>query len=89
VWLLSAPIYLGEIAPEDVAVQLYAELREAEAPFIGELTRDEAIIGPVNAHIYCGAAPTTRSPGEYTIRIILHHPGVQIPAELALIRWQK
>src|SRR6516165_3063820 len=36
-WSFSVPVYLGEIAPADVAVQLYADPRDAEAPFLGEL----------------------------------------------------
>jgi glycogen phosphorylase len=88
-WSFSVPVYLGEIAPEDVVVQLYADGRDAAAPFIGELTRGEEIIGATNAHMYCGAAPTIRPAEEYTIRIIPYYSGVQVPAEFPLIRWQK
>jgi glycogen phosphorylase len=88
-WSLSVPVYLGEIAPADVAVQLYADARDAEAPFLGELLRGEAIIGATNGYIYTGTAPTTRPAEEYTVRVVPHHPGVRVPAELSLILWQK
>jgi glycogen phosphorylase len=58
-WHFSVPVYLGEIAPADVAVQLYANPRRAEAPFLGELLRGEAITGATNGHIYTGTAPAT------------------------------
>jgi starch phosphorylase len=88
-WSFSVPVYLGEIAPADIAVQFYADPRDAEAPFLGELLRGEAIIGATNGHIYTGAAPATRPAEEYTVRILPHHPGVRVPAELPLILWQK
>jgi glycogen phosphorylase len=88
-WSFSVPVYLGEIAPADVAVQLYADPRDAELPFLGELRRAEAIIGTTNGHIYTGTAPTTRPVEEYTVRIVPHYPGARVPAELSLILWQK
>jgi starch phosphorylase len=88
-WFLSVPVYLGEIAPADVAVQLYADSRDAEAPFLGEFRRGEAIIGTTNGHIYTGTAPATRPAEEYTVRIVPYFPGVRVPAELSLILWQK
>ena len=36
-WSFSVPVDLGEIAPEEVAVQLYAEPLDGGAPFLGEL----------------------------------------------------
>ena len=88
-WHFSVPVYLGEIAPADMAVQLYADPRRAEAPFLGELLRGEAITGATNGHIYTGTAPATRPSEEYTVRIVPHHPGARVPAELPLILWQK
>ena len=88
-WSFSVPVYLGEIGPSDVAVQLYADPRDAEAPFLGKLLRGEAIIGAMNGHIYTGTAPAARSAEEYTVRIVPYFPGVRVPAELSLILWQK
>src|SRR5271169_1016273 len=88
-WSFSVPIYLGEIAPADVAVQLYADPRDGEPPFLGELLRREAIIGATNGHIFAGTAPATRSAEVYTVRIVPHFPGVRVPVELSLILWQK
>jgi glycogen phosphorylase len=84
-WHFSVPVYLGEIAPADVAVQLYADPRRAEAPFLGELLRGEAITGATNGHIYTGTAPATRPSEEYTVRIVPCRSGARVPAELPLI----
>ena len=88
-WWFSVPVYLGEIASDEVAVQLYAEARDGTAPFLGELHRGEAITGAANGHIYTGSAPATRPAEDYTVRIIPDHPGARIPTELPLILWQK
>jgi len=88
-WSFSVPVYLGEIVPSDVAVQLYADPRDGEERFLGELLRGEPIIGATNGHIYTGTAPATRPPDEYSVRIIPYFSGVRVPAELSLILWQK
>ena len=88
-WSFSVAVYLGEIGPSDVAVQLYADPRDGEERFLGELLRGEAIIGATNGHIYTGLGPATRPAEEYTVRIIPHRPGVRVPAELPLILWQR
>src|SRR5271169_3561194 len=84
-WSFSIPVYLGEIAPADVTVQLYADPRDAEPPFVGVLVRGEAILGATNGYIYTGTARATRPAEEYTVRIVPHYPGVRVPAELPLI----
>jgi len=83
-WSFSVPVDLGEIAPEEVAVQLYAEPRDGGAPFLGGLR-----CAPSNVKIYTGSAPVTRLAQDYTVRIIPRYPGAVVPAELPLILWQK
>jgi hypothetical protein len=61
----------------------------ARERFLGELLRGEPIIGATNGYIYTGTAPTTRRIEEYTARIIPNFSGVQVPAKLSLIVWQK
>ena len=88
-WHFSVPVYLGEIVPEDVAVQLYADRRRGDGPYVADLTRGEAIVGAANGHIYAGSAPSVRPANDYTVRIIPRHPGARVPAGLPLILWQK
>jgi glycogen phosphorylase len=83
-WLFSVTVALGEIAPADVAVQLYAEPCDGGAPFVGELF----CTAPDASLVYTGAAPADRPAQDYTVRIVPCHPGAAIPAELSLIMWQ-
>jgi glycogen phosphorylase len=88
-WSCSVAVYLGEIIPAYVAVQLYADPRDGEAPYDTELIRSEPIIGATNGHIYAGTAPAARPAEGSPVRIISYFPGVRVPAELALTLWQK
>ena len=83
-WSFCVPIDLGEIAPEEVAVQLYAEPNEHGPAFLGELNRASS-----SGSIYTGSAPGDRPAEAYTVRIIPRHAGAALPAELPLILWQK
>lgn len=83
-WSFSVPVDLGGIAPQDVAVQLYAEPRNGEPPFVGEISSI-----PSDAGTYTGLAPASRPAHENTVRIIPYHTRAVVPAELPLIRWQK
>jgi len=82
-WSFSVPVDLGGIAPQDVAVQLYAEPLNGGAPFVGELSSS-----PSNTGTYIGSAPASRPADEYTVRIIPRCTGAVVPLELPLILWQ-
>jgi starch phosphorylase len=80
-------VYLGEVAPEAVAVELYAEPREGTAPGRHVLRRDHALSGAAGGFLYVGSVPASRPAGDYTPRLVPSHPGAQIPAEAPYIRW--
>jgi hypothetical protein len=80
-------IDLGGIAPQDVAVQLYADPRNGDAPFVGQLAPTRSKVGT-----YTGSAPACRPAEEfaeeYTVRIVPPFIGAVVDAELPLILWQ-
>ena len=89
-WAFTAPVYLGEMAVEDVRVELYAEPPKGEdKPEIVELLPRDAISGAVNSYIYGGYAPATRPEADFTLRVVPAHPGVRVPAEMPHILWQR
>ena len=83
-WLFSVTVELGEITPEDVAVQLYAEPCEGSSAFRTELR----CTAPNASALYTGSAPADRPAQDYTVRIVPRHPGAVVPAELSLILWR-
>ncbi len=85
---LRVAVYLADIDPADVRVELYADPTAADpAPPI-PLARSEAIPGAANGFSFAGRIVTARPPSHYTVRIVPAHPAARIPTELPLIRWQ-
>ena len=87
-WFFRVPVYLGEIAPEDICVALYADPPGDGPAEIVALARGEAIAGAVNGYTYTGHVATGRAAADYTVRIVPDHPEARLPAELPLIRWR-
>lgn len=87
-WLFRATAYLGEIDPASVCVQLYADPKnDASAPFCESMRRMRPVTGVLGGFEYeLSIAPQGR-PGDYTPRIVPHHPAARVPVELALICW--
>ncbi len=88
-WRFSVPVLLGEVAPDDVRIELYADPAEGEAPDTVVLNRERVIPGAVNGHIYAGQVPASRPASDFTVRVVPWRRDALIPAELALIAWQK
>ena len=86
---LTVAVYLGEIKPEDVRVELYAEPDRNGPGAIIAMPRGAAIPGSLNGHLYSGCTGVERPTGDYTVRIVPAREGARVPAELPLILWQK
>jgi starch phosphorylase len=84
------PVYLGEITPDDVRVELYADpIDETSAPAVVLLDRGDAIAGAANGFLYRGSVSAARSPNDYTARVIPAHSHAVVPLELPLIQWKE
>jgi len=89
-WSFVVPVYLGDIAPDDVRVELYAQALEGEAsPAITTLKLGQPIVGATNGFLYEGCVSGARPASDYTARVLPAHPQAQLPGELPLIRWQR
>ncbi len=81
-------LYLGELNPEFIKVELYAEAAEKEEPERHTLQRMETLIGAVNSYLYRLEIQAHRPVEDYTLRVIPYHPDVVVPLECNLILWQ-
>ncbi|MBV9569762.1 MAG: alpha-glucan family phosphorylase [Alphaproteobacteria bacterium] len=88
-WRVSVPVFLGEIPPKSVQVQLFANVNGEKPAEAVVLHQEHKIPGALNGYIYAGEVPVTRPADDYTVRIVPFRDGVQIPAELPLIAWQR
>jgi starch phosphorylase len=88
-WSVSVPIYLGAVAAQDIEVELYSEAMNGMAAEAIALTGDGPVPGATSGYFYRGTIGGTRPAGDYTVRVRPARHGVHIPAETALIRWQR
>jgi starch phosphorylase len=79
----------GDLDPEAVRVQLYADGVNGDGPVRQEMTRVRRIEGADGGYAYSAQVPATRPPTDYTARVIPHHDGVAVPLETGRILWQR
>jgi glycogen phosphorylase len=82
-------VWRGDLSSCDLSVELYADPRgkhdaEIVTMTAGDPPSDEK--APVTYHV---DIPATRAPGDYTARVVPHHPNVAVPLEAAEILWQR
>lgn len=88
-WHFQVPVYLSEVDPAWVRVELYADPWETQAAVCEPLARGEPLPGAVNGYLYQGSVPATRPADHFTPRIIPAHPAAQVPLEDSHILWQR
>ena len=87
--VFEVQVYLDDLAPEAVRVELYADGVNGNAPDRVEMTRVRQPSGASGGHVYSASVSAARSAGDYTARVIPHHDGVAVPLEVASILWQR
>ncbi|EHJ02438.1 alpha-glucan family phosphorylase [Marinobacter manganoxydans] len=87
--LFEVQVYLGDLDPEAVRVELYADGRDGSAPERVEMQRLRQPTDGESGYSYRAAAPAARPATDYTARLMPHHNGVAIPLEAAHILWQR
>jgi len=87
--IFEAEVYLDDLDPNFVRVELYANGINGSNPIRQEMTRVEPPAGEARGGIYCASVPATRLATDYTARIIPHCVGVAVPLEVDPILWQR
>jgi starch phosphorylase len=87
--LFDVQVYLDELDRDAIRVELYAEPVDGGAPIQQEMIRGESLIAAGNAYHYSASVPASRSPSDYTPRIVPYHPGAFIPLEATQILWYR
>jgi starch phosphorylase len=84
---VSVAVFLGDIDPADVRVELYADARDGNDAFVQQMTPIESIAGPANAFVFRAMLETSRPAWHFTPRVVPFHPEARIPIEVPLIAW--
>jgi starch phosphorylase len=82
-------VYLNDLGPNAVRVEIYADGVNGGAPVRQEMRRVRQIAGASGGYVYSAAVSAARPPADYTARVIPHWEGVAIPLEDARILWQQ
>jgi starch phosphorylase len=82
-------VYLADLEPTAVRVELYADGIKGGAPVRQEMKRVRQLAGASGSYGYSAAVPAARPPADYTARVVPRCDGVAIPLEDARILWQR
>jgi starch phosphorylase len=82
-------VYLDDLDPEAVRVELYANGIMGSAPVRQEMKRVRQLAVASGDYVYSAAVSADRPPADYTARVIPHYDGATIPLENARILWQR
>ncbi|MFH2043656.1 MAG: alpha-glucan family phosphorylase [Pseudomonadota bacterium] len=82
-------VYLNDINPDAVRVELYADGINGDAPVRHEMKQLRQLAGSLGGHIYGAAVSDDRPATDYTARLIPLCSGVAVPLETPQILWQR
>lgn len=80
-------VYLDELNPGAVEVELYADGQNGSEPVRQAMKRSEQLAGSASGFLYVASVPATRSATDYTPRVVPHKSGASVPLEAPFIRW--
>ena len=87
--VFEVQVYLADLDPAAVRVELYADGIMGGAPVRQEMKRVRELVSASGGYVYSAAVSATRPPADYTARVIPHRDGVAIPLENPRILWQR
>jgi starch phosphorylase len=87
--IFEVEVYLNDIDPNAVRVELYADGINGGSPVRQEMKRGRQLVGEVKGYIYSVTVSATRPATDYTARVIPNYDGVAVPLEAAQILWQR
>jgi starch phosphorylase len=80
-------VYLDELDPDMVQVQLYAEAFGDYPVVVEPLQRGAALPGAVSSFVYAGEVAAARPAAHFTPRIVPFHPAARVPLEASQVLW--
>jgi len=87
--LFHVQVFLGDLDPKEVRVELYADGIDEGSPVRQEMKHSRRLVGASSGYAYSAAVPSARPSSDYTARVIPHCEGVAIPLENARLLWQR
>lgn len=86
--IFDIQVYLNEVNPDFIQVELYTDDKNGEAQIIQSMSRGDKIEGESNAYWFHAFVSAHRLITDYTPRIIPVIPSASVPLEFSGIIWQ-
>ena len=86
-FLFQVQVFLDDMNPEFVRVELYAEGEKGGGPITETMNRGEPLVGATNAFTYTAVLSAHRPAAAYTPRLVAQHEGALVPLEARFILW--
>ena len=87
--VFEAQLYLDELDPEAVRVELYADGVETGEPERIEMKPARQLLGAISGYAYHAELPATRPATDYTARVMPRRDGLAVPLEVNQILWHR
>lgn len=87
--VFEAQVYLDDVDPGAVRVELYADGAVGGAPVLVDMERIRPLEGTACGYVYRASVDADRPAVDYTARVVPHYTGVSVPLEEASILWQR
>jgi len=87
--VFEVQVYLDDLAPEAVQVELYADGTAGAAAERVEMKRVRQLVGAIHGYAYRAGVPAARPASDYTARIVAQRDDMAVPLEDAHILWQR
>ena len=87
--VFAADLFLGEVNPASVRVELYADGRNGDEAVKQEMKPSGDEGRPAGAYVFCAVVSSLRPPSDYTVRVIRRDEWLNLPLEDSWILWRK
>jgi starch phosphorylase len=88
-YLFHVQVFLEDIDPDAVKVELYADAQKDEVPITLAMNRGERLAGATGVFPYSASVPKSRPLADYTPRLVPRHVGASVPLEAPFILWHE
>ena len=85
----TVDVHPGGLHADAIRVELFADSVQDGEPLRHMMTRGRALEGSDGGYEYTASVPVSRPAGDYTPRLLSHHPEARTPLEAAHILWQR
>jgi len=86
-YAFEVQVYVDELDPEAVRVELFADSKDGGEPVRQVMTRGQQLVGSASGYLYTARVPAGRPATDYTPRIVPYRAGALVPLEAPQILW--